>query len=83
MAPKTKRRLKTVFLLLGLALLVSCALVWHTSDQLVSPPRRSIKDYHIDWLSNSTSHGIGIRREVCLGGDVPCLVVVPDARVLF
>jgi alpha-beta hydrolase superfamily lysophospholipase len=81
MAPKTKRRIKTVFLLLGLALLVSCALVWHTSDQLVSPPRRSIKDYHIDWLSNSTSHGIGIRSEVCLGGDVPCLVVVPDARV--
>lgn len=56
---------------------ISQFVVVRVADQLVSPPRRAIQDYHKEWLERSTTHGIQIERLSCLAGDVPCLLVTP------
>lgn len=61
-------------------LLVACAIVvWNASTELISPKRRALQGYHRDWLERPAEHGVSIQRFAAMGGQVPCLVVMPDA----
>lgn len=53
--------------------------VWKASTELMSPARRVLQPYHRDWLEHPGEHGMSIRKFVALEGQVPCLVVTPDA----
>lgn len=77
MSPRKKRGI-----CLGCVVLVGLYGISHLAvvgmaDRLVSPPRRSIQDYHRQWLEQPEAHGIRIERFSSLGGDAPCLLVTP------
>ena len=50
-------------------------MLW-AGDQLASPPRRSLMDYHREILADPAAHGMGIGRFTASDG-TPCLVCIP------
>lgn len=60
---------------LGLAGALVCVHVG--TEELISPPRRSLQDYHHEWLNQQAAHGIRVERVDCMDGRVPCLVASP------
>ena len=79
MSPRTKKIIVITSVLLVVLIAAGQWLVLSTADQLVSPPRRDIQDYHRDWLGDPAAHGMRIESFACLGGDVPCLLASPIA----
>lgn len=55
---------------------VGGGLAFWAGSEIASPSRRSLRDYHREFLSNPTAHGIRIDRFSASDG-TPCLVVTP------
>lgn len=73
-----RRHWRRVFLFsLLFFLLAICGLVFWVGSQIASPSRRSLMDYHREFLSNPTTHGIRIAPFTASDG-TPCLFVTPD-----
>ncbi len=49
-----------------------------TAHSIVSPERRTIQDYHKEWLDHPGQHGIKIQSHLCLANTTPCLLITPD-----
>jgi len=62
--------------IVGIILLLT--LTAYQGKKLASPTRRTIQDYHLDWLDYPNQHGVVILKTMQLGGKVPCLTVTPD-----
>ncbi len=77
--PKRRRWILRIAIVFGLGALIAGGLIWRASGELVLPARRPILDYHKDWLDRASDHGIRIRH--FKAGDIPCLMVEPDAAV--
>lgn len=56
---------------------IAAGLILWAGNQIASPTRRPLKDYHIEYLSNPTAHGLRIDRFTA-GDGTPCLVCSPD-----
>lgn len=52
---------------------------WLAADQLAHPARRPLQDYHHEFLSNSSAHGVVLKSFTCSDG-TPCLMSEPDPR---
>lgn len=65
--------------LLALFLAGIAAIVWKASTELLSPARRALLPYHYEWLERPNEHGMSIQPFAALNGQVPCLLVLPDA----
>lgn len=63
------------FCLLIMLMAVGGVVYWSGSE-IASPSRRSLMDYHREFLTNPTAHGIRIDRFSASDG-TPCLVVTP------
>lgn len=50
--------------------------------QIASPPRRSLMDYHREFLTNASTHGMKIDRFTASDG-TPCLVCTPESSSLL
>lgn len=61
------------------SLVAAAVVVWNASTELISPARRALQEYHRDWLERPAEHGMSIQRFAAMNGQVPCLVVMPDA----
>jgi alpha-beta hydrolase superfamily lysophospholipase len=73
-----KQHWRRVFLSSLLILLFATGgLVFWAGSQIASPSRRSLMDYHREYLSNPSAHGIRIDRFTASDG-TPCLFVTPD-----
>jgi pimeloyl-ACP methyl ester carboxylesterase len=46
---------------------------------IFSPPRRALQNYHLERLQQPAAYGLKIQHYGCLQGNVPCLLVEPDA----
>lgn len=67
---------KRRFIIAGILLLLPLAASWWAADQLAHPPRRPSQDYHLEFLSNPSAHGVVLKSFT--GGDgTPCLVCEP------
>jgi pimeloyl-ACP methyl ester carboxylesterase len=53
--------------------------VWFGAAQLVQPPRGQLTEYSGEWLLQPAAHGIGWSRHSAHGGELPYLIVEPDA----
>lgn len=74
---KTRRRFWTgVFLALLPIVIVPTGMAFWTGSQIASPPRRGLMDYHREFLTNESAHGIRIDRFTASDG-TPCLIVTP------
>jgi uncharacterized protein len=60
-----------------LTLLTTTGLIFWAGSEIASPTRRSLMDYHREFLSNPTAHGVVIERFTASDG-TPCLVCTPD-----
>jgi pimeloyl-ACP methyl ester carboxylesterase len=67
----------TVATLVILLLAVSGLVFWSGSE-VASPPRRPLMDYHREFLSSPSAHGIRIDEFTASDG-TPCLFVTPDS----
>ena len=63
------------FIALGIAITL-----WVAAGQLVSPARRPLQAYHLDWLNAPAAHGLAIQKFTAMDGKVPCLFVTPDQQ---
>ena len=73
-----KSIIKYVAGMIFLIFTISAAILWIIAGQIVSPDRRSIQDYHRDWINHPAAHGIRIDTGQCDKGRAPCLFVAPD-----
>ena len=60
-----------------LIFLTSSGLVFWAGSEIASPTRRGLQDFHREYLSNPTAHGLVIESFTASDG-TPCLVVTPD-----
>ena len=73
------RTLRQLIILLLILMVLAMAVASRINEEIFSPPRRILQEYHMDRLSNPADYGLTIRRHNCLGGKAPCLLVEPDA----
>ncbi|MEP4076945.1 alpha/beta hydrolase [Haloferula sp.] len=69
----------TLRLLITTAILTLAALIgvgWFGSERLISPPRRSLQDYHREILSEPAQFGLAVTTFTGASG-TPCLMVFP------
>ncbi len=60
-----------------LILLTATGLIFWAGSEIASPSRRPLMDYHREYLSNASAHGLVINRFTASDG-TPCLVCTPD-----
>lgn len=75
----TGRLLKRGLVLLGVLGGSFLALLWVAAGRIASPERREVQGYHREFLENPTEHGVMVTAYEFLAGEVPTLVVQPDA----
>ena len=80
---RLRRALRIFTIATVLSASAGAALILHHGRTLTSPQRRPLQDYHLDYLSRPSDHGIRIERHDCLDGKVPCLVVSPDPSAVL
>ena len=73
----TSKKLILLFLLLLVLPLLGAG--W-LNNEIFSPPRRTLQNYHLNLLNDSASYGMTIREYGCLNNRVPCLLVEPNAK---
>ena len=67
--------------LLTALLVIAGILIGAWLDQeIFSPPRRALQNYHLERLQHPAQFGLRIRSYACLAGNAPCLLVEPDAQ---
>ena len=52
---------------------------WLAAEQLAHPQRRPLQDYHREFLSDPSSHGVVLKSFNCADG-TPCLLCEPEPR---
>ena len=62
----------------ALCLLLIIALCLWAGDQLASPTRRPLQDYHREFLADPAAHGVSVE-SLTLSDATPCLMVQPRA----
>ena len=62
----------------ALCLLLIIALCLWPGDQLASPTRRPLQDYHREFLADPAAHGVSVE-SLTLSDATPCLMVQPRA----
>lgn len=67
---------RTLIVGLLIVLLVSGGLAFWAGSQIASPSRRALMDYHREYLTHQSAHGIRIDSFTASDG-TPCLVVTP------
>lgn len=74
----TFRLFRRVFivLLVGAFLAIAC-FTWWAGDELASPGRRPLHDYHREFLADPAAHGVALEKFTLEDG-TPCLICVPD-----
>jgi pimeloyl-ACP methyl ester carboxylesterase len=79
-----KRRRWRWWKILGTLMLLACvgffALVWYASSRLITPARRPLQDYHLEFLANPGAHGVRVesfKARTSDGFDTPCLLCEP------
>lgn len=72
----TRRRLFATLALLSLPPLSLAGLALWAGWQIASPPRRSLQDYHREFLARPGDHGLTIRR-FTTADRTPCLICEP------
>jgi uncharacterized protein len=77
MKPIRKRWRSILILLSPLTLLTATGLVFWAGSEIASPTRRGLQDFHWEYLSNPTAHGLVVARFTASDG-TPCLVCTPD-----
>ncbi len=58
-------------------LLVPAVVGWLAADQLAHPSRRTLQDYHHEFLAGAAAHGVVLKPFTCTDG-TPCLMTEPD-----
>ncbi len=70
-----KKRLMLVATALVLLWALAC---WWGGNQMTSPPRRALQDYHREFLANPAAHGVVLKPFAAADG-TPCILVEPLA----
>jgi uncharacterized protein len=70
------RRKRLLRYLLGALPLVLGGFIWWTGLELAAPRRRALQDYHREFLSHPTEHGVAVT-PFTAGDGTPVLLVVP------
>ncbi|WP_208300361.1 alpha/beta hydrolase family protein [Prosthecobacter fusiformis] len=65
--------LAVVFLFLVLA----ATLTWWAGSELASPSRRTLQDYHLEFLGDAAGHGMRLEK-FTLNDGTPCLMCLPE-----
>lgn len=74
----TGKRWKIVLISSLICILVGAAgLIFWAGSEIASPSRREVMDYHREYLTHPTAHGLVIRSFVA-SDRTPCLVCTPD-----
>lgn len=63
----------------GILTLLPLAAGWLAADQLAHPPRRALQDFHREFLSDPSAHGVVLKTVTCDDG-TPCIVCEPDSK---
>lgn len=63
---------------IGLCMVAMAALACWAGLEIASPARRGLQDYHREFLSQPTLHGVEVKA-FALDDGTPCLLCVPDA----
>jgi uncharacterized protein len=71
-----------IMIILGLAAAVLLGAFWWAGHELASPARRSLQDYHREFLAKTAEHGVTVQA-FCLTDGTPCLMMEPlsDGRL--
>lgn len=80
MKRKRWRWWKILGVLLLLACVGFCGLVWYASSRLITPARRPLQDYHVEFLAKSAEHGVSVEAfkvRTSDGFETPCLLCEP------
>lgn len=72
-----RRFLRVLLVLFFTALLTVAGFTWWAGDELASPGRRPLHDYHREFLADPTSHGV-VLEKFTLADGTPCLMTVPE-----
>jgi hypothetical protein len=65
-----------VFAVIAMGIAVT---IWMAASELIAPERRSLQEYHREWLEHAAAHGLVIKRFDTAAARTPCLLVEPDA----
>ena len=68
---------QSVMLLLLLGGVTYLVASW-VDQQIFSPPRKQLHNFHLQRLNNPAEFGLRIRQHTCIDGKVPCILVEPD-----
>ena len=73
-----RKRWRLLLLSTVLLILVTAAgLVYWAGSEIASPTRRGLQDFHREYLSNQTAHGLVIQSFTASDG-TPCVICTPD-----
>ncbi|MEO5913224.1 MAG: alpha/beta fold hydrolase [Luteolibacter sp.] len=73
-----RKRWRGILIAIVLLVIVTASgLIFWAGSEIASPTQRPLMDYHHEFLSNSTAHGLVIKSFTASDG-TPCLVVTPD-----
>jgi len=73
-------RLRRLMILLSLLLLGIVGAWWWAGNEIASPARRPLQDYHREFLADPAAHGVTVKPFTISDG-TPCLMMEPLARV--
>lgn len=76
--------LRQLFYLLPVLFFLSMTAVvaaHQVNQEIFSPPRRALHNYHLERLQNPEQFGLKIRKHECLAGKAPCLLVEPTTGI--
>lgn len=67
------------FSILILSIIV-LAFLWLLATNFTHPDRRTLQNYHYEWLTTPEQHGIKIMQKNCQLAATPCLFIEPDEK---
>lgn len=74
-----RRTVGTLAALLTVCSIALLLIAHQINAAIFSPPRRALQEYHMKRINNPADFGLSIISHDCLDGQVPCLLVEPDA----
>lgn len=74
-----RRAFRLMLWITTLCLIVITAAVFWAGNELAAPARRSLQEYHREFLSDCAAHGVSVQ-SFTLTDATPCLMIQPDAE---
>lgn len=65
------------FVIIAFVVLLPLTAAWWAAEQLAHPPRRSLQDFHREFLADPAAHGVVLKSFTCDDG-TPCLMCEPE-----